>query len=135
MIARSRALVLAVVCAGCADLAGLDDLRVDAAAMDSTSDVAVADSKPDVASACDAAETGAACSEGMIAVPGGCYFVPLDPKVAVVQPFCVDPTEVTLADYRACAEAGECPKLETIVTRHAGDSDTAWAAYNSSCNA
>jgi formylglycine-generating enzyme required for sulfatase activity len=132
---RSGALAFAVLSAGCAGLAGLDDLHVDAAATDASLDVVATDTKHDVASTCSAKETGPACAAGMVAVPGGCYYPPLDSKPAIVQPFCVDATEVTMSAYRACADAGECPPVETTVTRRPGDSDMAWAAYNSACNA
>lgn len=42
------------------------------------------------------------CPEGMLALPGGSY------GENVVKPFCLDITEVTIADYRACTNKGAC---------------------------
>ncbi|WP_437296136.1 formylglycine-generating enzyme family protein [Sorangium sp. So ce426] len=51
-----------------------------------------------------------------------------------VKPFEMDATEVTVADFRACAEAGACEATATIETL-GGFSADARRAYEPSCNA
>lgn len=47
--------------------------------------------------------------EGMAQIPGGnLASVGGEPRSGVVQPFCLDKTEVTVAAYDACVKAGKC---------------------------
>lgn len=66
--------------------------------------------------------------EGMAQVPGGNLpSVGGEARSAVVQPFCIDKTEVTVAAYEACVRAGKCTP--------AGDQQSGLsAATGESCN-
>ncbi len=69
----------------------------------------------------------AACPEGMVAVPAGQFFMGCDDRldkscdederpgriVRLTRDFCIDRTEVTVAAYSACVEAGTCRKPGT----------------------
>ncbi len=56
------------------------------------------------------------CPEGMVHIPGGTFVMGSDrtPREAkhqvTLSPYCIDRTEVTVAAYRACVEAGECKR-------------------------
>jgi formylglycine-generating enzyme required for sulfatase activity len=62
-----------------------------------------------------------ACPAGMIAVPGGSFFMgsdegfpPEKPAHAVtLAPYCVDTFEVTVDKYKACSDAGRCKRAGT----------------------
>jgi hypothetical protein len=59
------------------------------------------------------------CPAGMVEIPGGTFTMgdargqrpEQPPHSRVVAPFCLDRTEVTVADYARCVEAGHCPDL------------------------
>jgi formylglycine-generating enzyme required for sulfatase activity/serine/threonine protein kinase len=67
-----------------------------------------------------------ACLPGMVAIPGGNFYMGLDSEIATpfekpqhqvtLKPFCVDVTEVTVEAYRACSAEGKCPPAPTAVT-------------------
>jgi formylglycine-generating enzyme required for sulfatase activity len=48
----------------------------------------------------------------MAAVPGGSFTLGEVAREALLQPFCLDITEVTVASYRACVARGVCPASE-----------------------
>jgi formylglycine-generating enzyme required for sulfatase activity len=58
------------------------------------------------------------CPQGMIAVPGGSFFMGSDEGVAfekpahqvTLKPFCIDEFEVTVERYKSCSEAGRCKR-------------------------
>ena len=77
------------------------------------------------ASAVDAAQSAppvtpmkAACAAGMIAIPGGEFFMGSEEKDALdtekpphrvkLMPYCVDELEVTVAQYKECSDQGKC---------------------------
>jgi hypothetical protein len=66
-----------------------------------------------------------ACAAGMASLPGG--VLPFDPAT-VVQPFCMDTTEVTVEAYAACVRAGRCTPAATKI------SQGAQPALNAYCN-
>ncbi|MDB4942970.1 MAG: Adenylate cyclase, partial [Labilithrix sp.] len=59
-----------------------------------------------------------ACPAGMVFVPGGEFFMGSDEKDAdpsetpphkvKLSPYCIDVTEVTVAEYKACSDQGRC---------------------------
>ncbi len=63
------------------------------------------------------------CPEGMLPVAGGAFFMGSDDKSATaderpahpveLRPYCLDATEVTLAEYRACSDHGHCKRSGT----------------------
>ncbi|HEY2516585.1 MAG TPA: bifunctional serine/threonine-protein kinase/formylglycine-generating enzyme family protein [Polyangiaceae bacterium] len=73
------------------------------------------------AGAAPAADVGS-CPEGMIAVPGGEFFMGSDDGPPFEQPshhvrlapFCIDRTEVTVAKYKACSDRGACKRAGTV---------------------
>jgi formylglycine-generating enzyme required for sulfatase activity/serine/threonine protein kinase len=89
------------------------------------------------------------CPEGMVLVPGGRFFMGSDePAFKLWQPahkvtldtFCIDVNEVTVADYKACADVGECkrpatapdvPKPDNLTSEQHEKSN---AAYAELCN-
>ncbi len=74
-----------------------------------------------VASAAPAPVTTLTCPQGMIAIPGGSFFMGSDEGLpfekpahqVTLQPFCIDEFEVTVARYHACSEAGRCKRAGT----------------------
>jgi formylglycine-generating enzyme required for sulfatase activity len=48
------------------------------------------------------------CPFGMVPIPGGEYELGEAKRKAVVAPYCLDVTEVTVAAYRACVDRGAC---------------------------
>jgi formylglycine-generating enzyme required for sulfatase activity len=60
------------------------------------------------------------CPEGMIKIPGGKFFMGSDDKKdladerpahqVTLSPYCIDKTEVTVAAYKRCSDAGECKR-------------------------
>jgi formylglycine-generating enzyme required for sulfatase activity len=65
-----------------------------------------------------------ACPTGMVEIPGGRFFMGSDkgdederPEHNVtLAPYCMDKTEVTVADYVSCSDAGRCRKLRPEVS-------------------
>jgi formylglycine-generating enzyme required for sulfatase activity len=61
------------------------------------------------------------CPQGMIAIPGGSFFMGSDEGLPFekpahqvsLQPFCIDEFEVSLERYRSCSEAGRCKRAGT----------------------
>jgi formylglycine-generating enzyme required for sulfatase activity len=66
------------------------------------------------------APVAAECPKGMLAIPGGRFFMGSDDREdldierpahqVTVAPFCIDEFEVTTAEYKACSDAGECKR-------------------------
>ena len=58
------------------------------------------------------------CPQGMIAIPGGSFFMGSDDGLpfekpahqVTLQPFCMDEFEVSVERYRSCSEAGRCKR-------------------------
>jgi formylglycine-generating enzyme required for sulfatase activity len=118
-----------LVSAGCARLAGLDELAV------TSGNEAGSDGTSDVSAPCEADAGPVSCPTGMVAIPGGCYYQRLESRAVTVSTFCLDVHEVSLGEYRACAEAGKCLAVDDTVTRELGTTDEVWQVYNSLCNA
>jgi formylglycine-generating enzyme required for sulfatase activity len=63
----------------------------------------------------------AACPTGMIAIPGGSYFMGSDEGLALekpahqvtLHPFCIDQFEVRVDAYKACSDSGRCKRAGT----------------------
>jgi formylglycine-generating enzyme required for sulfatase activity/serine/threonine protein kinase len=61
------------------------------------------------------------CPTGMIAIPGGTFFMGSDEDLPVekpahqviLQPFCIDRFEVRVDDYKACSDTGHCKRAGT----------------------
>jgi formylglycine-generating enzyme required for sulfatase activity len=126
-----RALLLSVALVGCARVAGLDELEI------RVHDDGGADTHFGETSVCDAVvAVGFACQTGAASIPGGCFIPRSGPAVAAaVDPFCADETEVTVAAYSECVDAGACPPAESTVTRTAEIDDATYAVFNALCNA
>jgi formylglycine-generating enzyme len=56
----------------------------------------------------DLASTNPSCPAGMAALPGGTFRLGERGDTVSVRPFCMDLTEVTVADYKACTRRGSC---------------------------
>jgi formylglycine-generating enzyme required for sulfatase activity len=77
------------------------------------------------ASQSQAAPKKPACPDGMATIPGGKYFMGSDdPKAdddekpqhqVALSPYCIDLREVTVADYKACSDNGECKRAAAAV--------------------
>jgi formylglycine-generating enzyme required for sulfatase activity/serine/threonine protein kinase len=74
-----------------------------------------------VASASPAVVTPLTCPQGMIAIPGGSFFMGSDEGLpfekpahqVTIKPFCIDEFEVSVDRYRACSEGGRCKRAGT----------------------
>jgi formylglycine-generating enzyme required for sulfatase activity len=72
------------------------------------------------AASASAAVAAGVCPAGMVPVPGGPFYMGIDEAQALpfekpqhqvtLSPFCIDITEVTVEAYRACSDAGKCPR-------------------------
>jgi eukaryotic-like serine/threonine-protein kinase len=98
---------------------------------------------PATASATPAASgsPSASCPDGMVAIPGGRFFMGADDgsetekpahKVSLA-PYCLDKYEVTTADYKRCSDRGECKRAATT-NEWSGISAHDHQAYDSLCN-
>ncbi|MGA7742108.1 MAG: formylglycine-generating enzyme family protein [Polyangia bacterium] len=70
----------------------------------------------------DASPPGLECPENQVPIPGGTFWMgdqDLDKSKPVhkvaLSPYCIDKTEVTVAAYRACVQAGICPPASATV--------------------
>ena len=98
-----------------------------------------------------AAPSPTPCPDGMVEIAGGSYFMGSDdvdqPTLQPARPahkvevgsYCIDVNEVTVADYRACSDTGECKRAHRDAMWPRGDQDDdAWAAdrntYIALCN-
>jgi formylglycine-generating enzyme required for sulfatase activity len=99
--------------------AGVQYARSHATPPASSSAAPVVSSAPPAASSVAPAVTpGGACPAGMVAIPGGDYFMGSDEKDAQpnekpahkvrVSPYCIDEHEVTVAQYKECSDHGSC---------------------------
>jgi eukaryotic-like serine/threonine-protein kinase len=85
----------------------------------------------------------ATCTEGMTKIPGGKFFMGSDDRKdearerpahqVTLNPYCMDTTEVTVAQYKACSDRGECKRAPT--ENEWDDIDaTAHKLYDPLCN-
>jgi formylglycine-generating enzyme required for sulfatase activity len=83
----------------------------------------------------------ATCPQGMIAVPGGSFFMGSDDGLAIekpahqvlLEPFCIDRFEVTVKKYKACSDEGRC-KRAGATNVWAGITSKDGAAFDPLCN-
>jgi formylglycine-generating enzyme required for sulfatase activity len=83
----------------------------------------------------------AGCPAGMIAIPGGSFFMGSDDGLALekpshqvsLQPFCIDELEVTVQDYKACSDGGRCKRAATA-NEWDGISEKERKAFDPLCN-
>jgi hypothetical protein len=75
---------------------------------DRTEKPAAAASTSSSASAAHGALPSRPCPPGMVAIPGGSFFASSKGAQVDVAPYCLDATEVTLADYAECVKKGSC---------------------------
>jgi formylglycine-generating enzyme required for sulfatase activity len=68
------------------------------------------------------------CPSDMVATPGGSFAIAGRADVSRVAPFCLDKTEVTVAAYERCVNAGTCTAPDPLVTTNP---DPKWRA---ACN-
>jgi|GEM_PF-2778166 len=72
------------------------------------------------------------CPDGMLGVPGGSFEIA--GETVAVAAFCLDRTEVTVASYALCVEAGACsPAHDTVRVPNISERDR--ALWSRSCNA
>jgi eukaryotic-like serine/threonine-protein kinase len=84
----------------------------------------------------------ASCPKGMIAIPGGSFFMGSDEGLplerpshqVVLAPYCVDEFEVTVEKYKACSDGGRC-KRAGITNDWANLGDRDRKAFDPLCNA
>jgi formylglycine-generating enzyme required for sulfatase activity/serine/threonine protein kinase len=87
-------------------------------------------------------EPSGACPQGMIAIPGGSFFMgsddglPLERPAHQVElgPYCIDEFEVTVEKYKACSDAGRCKRAGTANLSSDLD-DEQRKAFDPLCNA
>ncbi|MCA9590808.1 MAG: SUMF1/EgtB/PvdO family nonheme iron enzyme [Myxococcales bacterium] len=75
---------------------------------------------PPASASAAATDAGSPCPEGMAAIPGGDFFMGSDERDAFdvekpahkvhLSPYCLDIFEVTVADYKACSDKGDCQR-------------------------
>jgi eukaryotic-like serine/threonine-protein kinase len=83
----------------------------------------------------------AGCPSGMIAIPGGSYFMGSDEGLALekpahqvtLQPFCIDQFEVRVDAYKACSDGGRCKRAGTA-NEWDGIADKERKAFDPLCN-
>jgi eukaryotic-like serine/threonine-protein kinase len=83
----------------------------------------------------------APCPQGMIAVPGGSFFMGSDEGLAIekpahqvlLEPFCIDRFEVTVKKYKACSDEGRC-KRAGATNVWVGITSKDSAAFDPLCN-
>ncbi len=81
------------------------------------------------------------CPQGMIAIPGGSFYMGSDDGVAFekpshqvsLQPFCIDEFEVSVDRYRACSDAGRCKRAGST-NEWASITDKDRKAFDPLCN-
>ena len=81
---------------------------------------AIASAGPSAAAAL-AAPAAPTCPDGMIAIPGGSFFMGSDDGLSmekpahqvVLAPYCIDTYETTVAKYKACSDSGRCKRAGT----------------------
>jgi eukaryotic-like serine/threonine-protein kinase len=94
-----------------------------------------------VAAAAAKPPAAAGCPSGMIAIPGGSFFMGSDegqpaekPAHQVsVAPYCIDEYEVTVAAYKACSDTGRCKRAGTT-NEWDGIADKERKAFDPLCN-
>jgi serine/threonine-protein kinase len=82
------------------------------------------------------------CPPGMIAIPGGSFFMGSDDGMprekpahqVTLDPFCIDAYEVTVESYKACSDAGRCKRAGTS-NDWTGMTDRDRNAFDPLCNA
>ncbi len=87
------------------------------------------------------AASAPACPAGMIAIPGGSFFMGSDEGLTMEKPahqvslgpYCIDEFEVTVERYKACSDAGRCKRAPTA-NEWAGIADKERKAFNPLCN-
>jgi formylglycine-generating enzyme required for sulfatase activity len=99
---------------------------------------------PSTSAATSAAPPPMVCAEGMVLVPAGKFFMGSDDADAIpfekpqhkvnLHAYCIDRTEVTVAAYRACSDAGGC-KRAGLVNDWPGISSHEHQIYDGVCNA
>jgi formylglycine-generating enzyme required for sulfatase activity len=99
---------------------------------------------PVTAAAAPSASAAAAkepCPAGMIAIPGGSFFMGSDEGLpfekpshqVTVAPFCIDEFEVTVDRYKACSDAGRCKRAGST-NEWASITDKERKAFDPTCN-
>lgn len=76
---------------------------------------------PPIAVTAATVRDGPPCPEGMVAIPGGTFFMGSDEGTKLerpahkvhVAPYCIDTYEVTVSRYKACSDAGDCKRAAT----------------------
>lgn len=87
------------------------------------------------------AATAPSCPKGMLAIPGGSFFMGSDTDLPFerpahqvkLAPFCMDEFEATVEDYKACSDAGRCKRAGTT-NDWASISDKERKAFDPLCN-
>ncbi len=85
----------------------------------------------------------ATCPDGMTKIPGGKFFMGSDDRKdeeherpahqVTLSPYCMDTTEVTVAEYKACSDRGEC-KRAPKENEWEGIDKAAHTLYDPLCN-
>ncbi len=74
------------------------------------------------------------CSSGMVEIVGGAFTLAMRGDAVDLAAFCIDRTEVTVADYRACVQAGHCePAMRSIFWPSIGTAQQ--SKWSEQCNA
>jgi formylglycine-generating enzyme required for sulfatase activity/serine/threonine protein kinase len=92
------------------------------------------------ASSATAAPSVTGCPVGMIAIPGGRFYMGSDfapdekpAHQVTLAPFCIDKHEVTVADFKGCSDKGGCLRASQV-NEVLGMSEKEHAAYDPLCN-
>jgi formylglycine-generating enzyme required for sulfatase activity len=112
-----------------------------AAKVASSAPVATAAVSAPPASAAAATPVAPACPAGMIAIPGGSFFMGSDEGLpfekpahqVTLAPFCMDEFEVSVAKYKACSDEGRCKRAGTT-NEWADITDKERKAFDPICN-
>jgi formylglycine-generating enzyme required for sulfatase activity len=94
------------------------------------------------AAAAPSASPVPSCPDGMVAIPGGSFFMGSDDDLPIerpahqvtLAPFCMDRFEVTVEAYKACSDAGRC-KRAGVTDEWEGIKDSERKVFDPLCNA
>jgi formylglycine-generating enzyme required for sulfatase activity len=100
---------------------------------------ALRSSSPSASSSASAAMT---CPPGMLAIPGGSFFMGSDEGLpnekpahqVTLDPYCIDEFEVTTERYKACSDAGRCKRASTTNESSTIKTDKERKTFDPLCN-
>ncbi len=101
----------------------------------------IASASVSASASASAGASASACPAGMLAIPGGEFYMGSDDDLDLekpahhvkLSPFCIGPYEVTLAQYKECSDRGAC-KRASATNEWDGITDHERKVYDPLCN-